>query len=151
MQYYEQTRNLVGRAKEFHAHLHNIHGQIQDANKSEKIKKLLGYLEMHDRELEQGIAKLPPDTNNKILDIWFKYIPEGNACKCFDLIHVQPHMTVEEVTEVIMEIDNCLLELYEEISRVWDTQDVRDVFGNMFRLLKGEKNKLSRQSMLFEY
>jgi hypothetical protein len=151
MQYYEQTRNLIARAKEFHGHLHYLQSQLQDQSKKEKLNKLLGYLDFHGRELDQTLAQLPQETTNKILDIWFKYIPEGNACKCFDLIHVQPQMTIEEITEIVMEIDGCLMELYEEISRVWDTQDGRDLCGTMFKNIKNEKNKISRQSLLFEY
>jgi hypothetical protein len=149
MQYYEQTRNLVARAKEFHHHLDGMN--IEDPIKRERVRKHLNYMMYHDRELDLVLAQFNSETSNKLLDIWFKYIPEGNACKCFDIIHVHPQMVLEEVLDISQQIDECLLELYEEISHAWDSQDVKDAFKILLQNARNEKSKIWRESPLLEY
>lgn len=151
MQYYEQTRNLVSRSKEFSNYLNNCQNQLNDQSKQAMAKKVTGYLAFHHNQLEQALQKIGQESANKVLDIWFKYIPEGTTCKCFDIIHVYPQMSPDEAADITMEIDECLLELYDEIAHNWDNPSVKDAFGLLFGHIKAEKRKIFPESSLLQY
>ena len=148
---YWQTRDILRRAQDFHSQLSDFYHQLADDAKKTTVTMLLEYMSRHEKHLEESLAKYEESAASDILDCWFKYVPELATCKCFEGIEVGLSMSVDDVVNMAMRLDNCLVNLYREVAECANAAQVKEVFSALLEMEEQEKVKLIREALEFAH
>jgi hypothetical protein len=108
---------------------------------------LLDYLTRHERHLEEILSNYEEHVSKRILDCWFSYTPDTIPKECFESCDLDAGMTIDEVIQRAVRLDECLLLLYQEMASRAPHADVRDVFQTLLELERQEEHELVRNAL----
>lgn len=141
---YEQVHNILKRAQQFHHKLAEFYQKLDEATDKEKarVKILLQYLQKHEEKLEHKLSTFGSDASKNILDTWVQFPPEERPEKIFDPSRVSKDMSVNDIVVLTLEFDNALLRFYKRARDVATTDEIADVFNDLFIEGERERNNL---------
>jgi hypothetical protein len=147
---YEQTKDVLERARGFHHKLAELYRQMGESTGKPRLKLLLEYMSRHEAGLEaclQGYEKL---ADRRVLDTWFQFTPGSvpeQPCPDFD---PDAGLSVGEVVRMALEFDACLLRYYEQLVEEAPSDELRDLFQELLECGKREAVELSRSALEVE-
>jgi rubrerythrin len=145
---FETTRDVLDYVKQFHRKARNLYSQLADHEEQERLKLLLTYLSRHENHLAKSLADYEEETSAKILNTWFQYVPDQALLEPINHIDIEPNLSVDEVIELAMRLDNCLIELYKEmIDHSAAISEVKEVFQNLLEMEQQEQHQLARSRL----
>ncbi len=144
---FEQVRDILDHAREFHKKLHEFYQQLANQEESARIKLLLEYLGGHESFLEQGIANFEESASEQILDTWFQFTQDEALLQLPEKLDLKPHMPVEEVIRIGLELDDRLIKLYKDALENSDVPEVQQVFDNLLAMEQQEQRHLVRAAL----
>jgi rubrerythrin len=137
---FKTTQDVIDRIKEFHAKMNDYYNQIDKSTDDPRLKMLLDYLRQREKNFEECLDQFEQDTSEKILNTWFKYIPDSDAFKgCKDL-EVKPNMTIDQVTEIAYRAHHCFSKFYQMMAENCVIPEIKELFTNLL-------NKEKRQGL----
>lgn len=140
---FEQVRDVIDYGKFLHSEMKALAQRIEDQEQNAHLKLLLDYLKRHEDELAASLEQFEGETRKSILDIWLPYPPDAKVEKKLQAIKIHPDMSIEEITRVVMEFEDALIELYKEALNEIDDPGVQEVLKNLVALEDGEKHRFS--------
>lgn len=144
---FEQVRDILDHAREFHKKLHEFYQQLASQEKAARIKLLLEYLDGHEKLLEQGIANFEQSASEQILDTWFQFTQDDEILKLPETLQLKSYMSVEEVIRMGLELDDRLIKLYKDAVENSEVPEVQDVFNNLLAMEQQEERHLVRAAL----
>lgn len=144
---FEQVRDILDHAREFHKKLHELYQQLADQEEAARIKLLLEYLGGHEKLLEQGIANFEQSASEEILDTWFQFTQDDAILKLPETLQLKPHMAVDEVIRMGLELDDRLIKLYRDAVENSEVPEVQEVFDNLLAMEQQEERHLVRAAL----
>ena len=145
---FETTKDVLDYVREFHRHLSEFYHNLSNKTERQRVKLLLDYLSGHEKHLEENLARYEEDVSERILNAWFQYPPPKevlNACKCV-VIEDKEDLSVDSVIEMALQLDDCLIDLYKEMVKSSEFEEVKEVFNNLLAMTKQKKMDLVRDS-----
>ncbi|MCP4220469.1 MAG: hypothetical protein GY765_37925 [bacterium] len=145
---FETVKDVLDHARDFHRQLSVFYNKVGSGFHKERVKMLLFYLSRHEKQLEKSLADYEKDVSEKILKTWFQFAPNKetlNQCVNLSLVDKE-NLTVDKVTDLALELDNCLIKLYEETAKQTDVPEVKEIFLNLLEMEKQEEKKLVRDA-----
>jgi rubrerythrin len=142
----EQTRDILEHAQQFHRQVSEYYDRLGGQTDKQRIKMLLYYLSRHEKHLAESLAEFEHSAPQSVLNTCFKV---GHELKTFDVIkrsHVTPDMSVDDVIELGLEFDNCLIAVYQDLAQEAPDEKVRSVFQNLLEMEQKEKQQLVRNA-----
>ena len=109
----------------------------------------MDYLSRHEKHLEENLARYEEEVSGKILNAWFQYPPPKevlNTCKSA-VIPGQEDLSIDGVVEMALQLDDCLIDLYKEMIKSSELEEVKEVFNNLLEMEKREKLDLVRNAL----
>ncbi len=144
---YKKTGDIIDRAREFHGKLADLFHTFSESAEKETVRMLLDYLGRHERHLELSLAQYEESASKQILETWFKYEPERATARCIDGVKFSPSMSIEEVTKMVLQLDDCLINLYREAAHNAQSQEVREVFRSLLEMEREEEIQVMRRAV----
>ncbi|MBU1909561.1 MAG: hypothetical protein KJ726_05915 [Verrucomicrobia bacterium] len=146
----QRTRDILERAREFHAQLSRFYERMGESVDHEKIRMLLTYMSRHETNLAECLTRYKREAAERVLDTWFKYVSEKATCKSFEGVVIRPDATVEEVVQIALRLDRCLVDLYTEMAERAVSQEVRDLFMSLLKTEQKEENQMVRNAFTLD-
>ena len=143
---FNQTKELLGVAREFHDQLAALYKKMLDRANTEEAVQLIRTLIEHEQVLEQRLADYEGEVSANILDTFFKFMVE-KFMKCFDDYELPDTMTSLDVIEVTRHFDKCLAKFYKDMAEKAQVEHVREVLLNLMQMELREQMNLSRRTL----
>ena len=147
---YECVRDVLDHAKAFHGELKEKYDALEHEASAPRVKMLLDYLSRHEAHLQESLSDFEEDASAQILDTWFKYVPSEAQLQQISQIKLDEDMSIRDVVETALRMDNLLVDLYRDVAEVAVTDDVKAVFTNLLALEEREKHRMVRNSLMAE-
>jgi len=143
---FNQTRDLLDVARQFHLNLAGLYERMKERAASEEARGLIGTLIDHEKILEQRLAEYEEEVSTNILDTYFKYVVEEHK-KCFQEYVLPDSLSAMDVIEATRHFDQCLSGFYKEMAQKSLSEHVRDVLLNLMQMELHEQMTLSRRTL----
>lgn len=141
---FETTQDVLNHIREFHKKASALYQELAEKEEQKRLQLLLNYMSRHEAHLEQSLAQYEQETSQKILDTWFQYIPDQQLLQPIQDVEVEPNASVQEIVDLAMRLDDCLIALYKEMIEHAAANEVKEVFQNLLEMEKQEQHQLAR-------
>jgi len=143
---FNQTKDLLDAAREFHIRMAALYRRMLDRAATEEAVQLIGTLIEHEQTLEKRLTEYEGEVSHNILDTYFKYMVE-KFMKCFDDYDLPATMSSLDVIETTRRFDQCLAGFYKEMAGKAQVEQVREVLLNLMQMELHEQMSLSRRTL----
>ena len=143
---FNQTKDLLDVAREFHVQMGNLYRSMLKRASSEEAIQLIRTLIEHEKTLEQRLCEYQDEVSGNILDTYFKFMVE-KCMKCFDEYVLPQSMSSMDVIEVTRYFDQCLARFYKDMAVKAQVEHVREVLLNLMNMELREQMNLSRRTL----
>ena len=147
---FSRVRDILDRARVFHEQLSGFYANMEKTADREKSRILLNYMSRHEQNMVECLARYEKEAANRVLDTWFKFPPEMKECRCFECVDLKPSMSLDDIIDVALKVDQCLLKLYSETAEKSNSQEVRDLFRKLLELEQKEETECLRNALHYE-
>lgn len=149
MKSYKQVKEIIEYVRLFHEQMREFYERLHEKDEKHRVKILLDYLCRHEKLREETLAQYEEEALSNIMDAYFKYVPESITPICFKSKVIKSHMTVDDVVSIALELNNCLIEMYNKLIEQTNVKEVEEVFKSLLhRIEKEEKNLVRDASQL---
>ena len=143
---FNQTRDVLDHAREFHRRLSRFYEELQDKASAESTRILLENLIDHEQTLALRLKEYEEVVSDNILDTFFKYMVDGT--ESYFANYATPELVdTAVVIEAARYFDDCLTGFYREMARTAMSEQVREVLLNLMELELQEQMLLSKQAL----
>lgn len=143
---FNQTRDLLEVARQFHRNLSGLYEQMKARSSGEETKALIATLIEHEQILDQRLGEYEEESSANILDTFFKYVVDEHK-KCFQEYELPASISAMDVINVTRHFDQCLADFYKEMAQKSLSEHVRDVLINLMQMELREQMNLSRRTL----
>jgi rubrerythrin len=134
-------------AEKYHGRLAEFYRAREDDVTRPELKSLLEYMARHQDSLRRIIAEYERGASKAILETWYKVSPDPKAFKDPDTCGFRPNMTTGEVIDLALDLDRCLISMYEQLIRRAETQGLREMLENLLQEEQREEIRLMRSQL----
>lgn len=148
---FETTKHVLDHVREFHGRIGEYYKRLGDHNSMERVKMLLDYLSRHEKHFQESMKEYEEAISKQILNTWFKFPPCQEMTDINQAISLDenPDMTVDDVIETALKMDDCLIRLYTEMAARSPATEVREVFENLLKMEKKRELNMVRDTLRF--
>lgn len=146
----EQTSYVFHLAENIHTHLSKIYRNIKNQTERERLKMLLDYMSHQEVLMKSCIEEYEKCLSQKILNTWFQYAPKEIEINYSRLLNISVNTDIDEIISLALEIDDKMIEMYEDMSRNSDCESVKEAFSNLKEMERQNKKNLVRSYMRLE-
>ncbi len=143
----QTAKDVIEQTKFFHRKLADFYDNLSDNVDKERVKILLDYMSRHHENLAAILDEYESGISERILDTWFMFVNKKCDLSPFFSASLNPDMTAQQVIELAVDFDQCLLDTYEGILQNEISDEVRDVFQGLLEMEKNEKIKLAKNAL----
>ena len=138
---FTQVRNMFDQVREFHGQLAEYYDGLSDEETQQRVKMLLDYMSSHEKNLQASLSAYGEGIPQVVFDTWVdcRYCEEVLAT-C-EQTPITPELSVDGVTKVAMDVDQCLIHFYRAVVENAEFHTVREVFRNMIAMEEDELRK----------
>jgi hypothetical protein len=98
---------------------------------SPEVNALLIYLSQNEGILARLIETYEHDAPERLLNAWFKISPSLVHVQRPDALHFDPELTIGEVIDRVLHVDDSLIEVYEMLLRQANSEELVDALENL--------------------
>lgn len=146
MKTYKKTSEIIDFIGSFHKKMSEYYMKLNEETKKQRMKMLLDYLIEHEKQREETLANYQKEASSKVLNNWFKYVPENIPYDCFDDIVFDPEMSVDDVVINTLRLNDCLIEMYKDLIKETEVEEVKELFNSLLKRLEKEEKNLVRDA-----
>ena len=147
---FETVKDVLDHARAFHQELEIYYDRMSQIAEKERVQILLEYLSRHERHLDECLAAYENDAVHAVLDTWYKYTPDKATVHDIESLQLKPSMTLADVIAAALKMDQCLVELYQEMLDRSVSEDIKELFKQLLTLEKTEEVQLVRDAVEME-
>jgi len=144
---YGQAKEIINSARAFHQRASQFYQQLNDKAEGARVKMLLDYLVRHEAHLDRALGDYTDVIKSKALDAWYQYAQDHCLLQPFDVSQYPADMTAEDVMEIGLNIDSCLIASYKGMAEGATSAEVREIFESLLLMEQQQKHKLARVSL----
>jgi hypothetical protein len=101
----------------------------------------------HKKHLKDSLGDYEETASPKVLETWFQFMSDRAAEPSVRELALKSYMSVDEVIQLGLEFDDCLVELYRDMTDKAESQDVKEAFTNLLRMEEQGKRNFVRQAV----
>ena len=144
MQSFETARDVIDHVETFHQDMGDYYQQLESSISQPRVKMLLQFLVQHEAKLKQGLIDYTEVAPLKVLNTWFQFTSEETAADIIASVDNLDQINIENVSALGMAADDYLQNLFEEVTEVAESRDVKEVFASLQQMEIQEKHNLTR-------
>ena len=143
---FNQTRDLLNVARQFHLNLVALYEQMLDRAETAQTHVLIETLIEHERKLEKQLEEYEDEGSANIMDTFFKYVVNDHQ-KSFQEYVLPDTVSAMDVIEATRQFDQHLSDFYKEMARKSMSEQVREILLNLTQMELKEQMSLSRRTL----
>jgi len=147
---YGQAKEIIEAARAFHRRASMFYQELSDQAEAGKVKMLLDYLVRHEAHLDRALSDYTQDVRIKALNAWYQYAQDKCLLQPFDISQYPEELTVDDVMNIGLNIDSCLLASYRGMAEATTSSEVREIFENLLLMEQQKKHKFARVALEIE-
>lgn len=144
---YSTVKDVIDYSKTLHEHARNLYQQLRDQTQRERVDMMLQLLAEHEDTLAQSMQNLQAHASEKVLSEWHQFEPGSISDVLNDCEDCHPDMSVDELTQIALKIDDYLISLYRQMASQSTNSDSRQLFENLVQLEETEKVRTVRAAL----
>lgn len=148
MKAYKKTSEIIDFARLFHIKMKKFYEELNKHSNEQRIKLFLDFLIERETLREKTLADFLQEASGNILNSWFKYIPENIPEDCFKEKVNNPDITLNEIVDYALQLNNCLVEMYKGLMEEADADELKELFHHLWKKIEKEEKNLVRDSEL---
>ena len=145
---FETARDILDHARDFHNQLGTFYRSLSNQSEKQRVKMLLDYMSQQEGHLEDTLARYKEHVSEKMLNTWFQYPPPKEILSICKEVSLDEKMdlSVDDVIALVVKLDQCLIDLFQDAVEKAKTDALRDVFKNLVEMEKRYKLELIRDA-----
>ncbi|TIH12839.1 hypothetical protein D0S45_16955 [Marinifilum sp. JC120] len=146
----QTAKDVIEQTRAFHNRLVSFYKDLSYQVDKERVKILLEYMSRHHENLVGIMDEYESRISEQVLNTWFMYVNKECDLSPFFSADLGPEMTAQQVMQLAVDLDKCLLETYEAMLQNDIPDDVSAVFQGFVDMEKREKIKLAKSALKIE-
>lgn len=146
----ETTRDILEHSKKFHQIIADYYRKLNLSEDKERVKLLLNYLEERETQIEKTISEIENSASSSVLNSWFTHSQCKSKLEVLSTLVYEEKVSVNELIDLFVYIDNCLIDLYTTLVDNAENVDVQDFFKSLSKLEENHKIKSLKNASQFE-
>jgi rubrerythrin len=122
---------VLRRAGDFEHQLMTYYLNLSEQSTREGVRLLTEYMARHRRRLAEALERFPAEEYRRISALPLRYEPVSVECDRFAEKVLLADATAAEVLDVAIELDECLISLYEQVARQDVEPEVKELFESL--------------------
>jgi rubrerythrin len=144
---YGQAKEIIDSARAFHQRASEFYQQLSDKAEGARVKMLLDYLVRHEAHLDRALGNYTEEVRTKALNSWYQYAQDHCLLQPFDVSQYPTDMTIDDVMDIGLNIDSCLIASYKGMAEAATNPEVHEIFESLLQMEQQQKHKLARISL----
>lgn len=141
-----QMIDILRWSEQFHEDLSAYYASLRNGAEREQVRQLLEYLSRHERCLELCFKEYEATAPRAVSDAWFKNLPDLKHPDLTTHAGLQPDMSVDEVLQLALRMDDTLIEIYQHIANTVVTTELRESVEAILEMEREEERIMVRQT-----
>ena len=146
---YKQVDDVLKIARYYHMNLSDHYLMINTRAENQRVSLLLDYLIRHEKLRDEYLANYEELASPGILNSWVQCF-QNKHCErikqCFNQIKDQQSYSLDDVIQMAIYFDNCLIDIYKALEIVASSDEVKSVFHCLLQMAKQDEKDLVRDS-----
>jgi hypothetical protein len=143
----KQVKDFVEYGRQLHAASGRLYETLGDHSEQERVRMLLDYLQRHQRNLENALARFEKNSRDGVLEAWLEYFPDLDVDAVLGSIKLPEQPSSNDIIAAALKFDDTMIELYREIAEKAVDHKTREVFQSLLALEQGETNQIARAAL----
>ena len=143
---YKQVRDVLNAVNNFHKQLSDFYAKLMENSDKERVRMLLDYMSRHEENFKKATAEYNQQATEKLLDTWIQYSPDLGELSLPEPEEIDKDMTVDDVVDIAMKMDENLVEFYSKAAQMVDVQEAKLLFNKMQEQEKAEEAELRKNA-----
>ncbi|MDF7798003.1 hypothetical protein P4C99_00910 [Pontiellaceae bacterium B1224] len=140
---FNQTRDILDHAREFHRRLIRFYADLRHHTEDEITLNLIADLVAHERQLEARLYEFEESVSGNALDTFFKYLT-ATTDQTFSSYPVPEEIDTDYVIQATRYFDENLCRFYESMAKKAMSVEVRELLENLQQMEQREQLVLSK-------
>ena len=127
---------VLERVNDFERMLAEFYAKLSNQTTREGVRLLSDYMSRHRQRTHKALLELPIDEAEEIRRVChtsLRYEPQGLGKCCFEGIELGPNASADEVLDVAIKFDECLIRFYKQVSQQHVSQHIKELFESLAR------------------
>ena len=135
---------IIEYAEKFEQDLVRFYQGISNNTSHEGARMVTDYIARHTSHVNEMLSDLTEKERQHICSIPLSYEPSIPGKQCFELIELPDDATADDVLEVAISFDECLLQMYRCVARQDSERDVKEFFEELILTLEKDEVGLKK-------
>lgn len=144
MKTFETVRDILDNTHAFHTYAAEYYKELSRDSKNERVIMLLQYMHGQEEKTSNEFAEFRQRASKSVLGTWVQITLEISTEEFFAGLVVHNNMCVDELSGIGQQVEAYLVDVFEALSIVAATGEVRDIFQNLMDMEISRKRNLSR-------
>lgn len=147
---FEQTRDILEQVREYHTRVSEYYRSVGDTASQQRILLLVKYLERRHAAISKHLASCGETAAKDIMNTWFQYSLDANLLEYIDSFSISSEMSVDDVIQQVLDIEDRLINLYKEILDSALSDHIREFFEMLLTLEECEEQIMQRDALMMK-
>ena len=144
MKTFETIEDIFDNTEKFHRYAADFYQKLDEESTNPRTNMLLSYVHKHHKAAVKELKKFTEGTPDSVLKTWVQVTLEKSPEDFFSHLSFHKDMTHEEVGALGQQVDGYLVDVYEELSKIASTEELRTIFQNLMEMEVTRKRRLSQ-------
>jgi len=144
---FKTVRDVLQLSRDIHENASNLFEQLRDQTQRERVDMMLKLLSRHESQLAESLEKVEEKASQRVLDEWHQAEVSSVAQVLEGCKACHPDVTIEELVEMALKVDDALITLYSHMANEASTSESRSLFSNLISMEEAEKVKKARAAL----
>jgi len=147
---YKQISHILENIQTFHGELVTFYEQMKNKVENERTKMMLDFVIKKERKHEECLKNYIETAPVRILNSWISdnaELPNLSLSECAKSIQTRSSFTVEDVSEITLKIDDCVIKIYHALENQTDNTDLKELFDCLKKKSKKQEMNFSRDML----
>ncbi len=138
------VEDVLKHAEQFERMLSDYYARLSERSNREGVRLLADYMSRHRRRIGEALQKLSQEQVKRVCSEPLRYAPQAADCRCFEGIELPPGAGAEQVLDVAVTFDECLVRLYRQVLQQPMDQEVLELFESLVRTEQRDEIQLKK-------
>ncbi|MBE0484341.1 MAG: hypothetical protein IBX52_12665 [Bacterioplanes sp.] len=144
---YATIKDILQYSAHLHQHASNLYEQLREQTQRERVDMMLVLLSRHEQTLAASLQSVQEHANESVLQEWHQFEASSIADVLDNGQNLHPDMSVDELVQIALKIDDYLIQLYRQILSEASGKDSQALFQGLISLEENEKMSTVRAAL----
>lgn len=144
---YATIKDILQYSADLHQHASNLYEQLREQTQRERVDMMLVLLSRHEQTLAASLQSVQEHVSESVLREWHQFEASSIADLLDNGQNLHPDMSVDELVQIALKIDDYLIQLYRQILSEASGKDSQALFQGLISLEENEKMSTVRAAL----